>query len=94
MPEMLAIILIIEIIDVNTNYLIADHHLCRDLYSSPTSACTTPFRIYHVDVNGVVDDLDSPVTRAVRPVIRLLSNVYYTGTGDGSEANPLGIVIR
>lgn len=80
--------------DNNVIYWVADHHLCRDQYSSPTSACTTPFRLYHVNVNGLVDDLDTPTSRAVRPVIRLLANVYYTGTGDGSEASPLGIVIR
>lgn len=82
------------VMDNDTVYWVADHHICRDQYSSPTSACTTPFRLYHVNTNGRVDDLDTPVTRAVRPVIRLLTTVYYTGTGDGSESSPLGIVIR
>lgn len=83
-----------DLIDINKIYWVADHHLCRDQYSSPTSACTTPFRIYHVNTNGTVDDLDTPANRAIRPVIRLKTNVYYTGTGTGAETSPLGIVAR
>lgn len=78
------------LINIGKSYWLSDKHYCY--YVTTGDTCHTAFRVYNIEPNGRIDDWDPNVTRGIRPLVRLKSNVRYNGKGTGANSSsPLNI---